>query len=53
MEVQVMAMMGSSPSTAEGESVQDASETILLSRGLELSSPPTIHHILDGQPLLR
>lgn len=53
MEVQVLAMMGTSPTTAEGEATPDASETILLSRGLELSSPPTIHHILDGQPLLR
>ncbi|CAH0703737.1 unnamed protein product [Spodoptera exigua] len=53
VEVQVQAMMGGSPMGVEGESPQDGSEALLLSRGLELSSPPTIHQVLDGQPLLR
>ncbi|XP_063374022.1 E3 ubiquitin-protein ligase MYCBP2 [Cydia amplana] len=53
VEVQVLAMMGASPTGAESESAQDGSEALLLARGLELSSPPTIHHVLDGQPLLR
>ncbi|KAJ0183671.1 hypothetical protein K1T71_000094 [Dendrolimus kikuchii] len=53
VEVQVQAMIGSSPTGNEGELAQDATESLLLSRGLELSSPPTIHQVLDGQPLLR
>ncbi|XP_050560251.1 E3 ubiquitin-protein ligase MYCBP2 isoform X7 [Spodoptera frugiperda] len=53
VEVQVQAMTGGSPMGVEGESPQDGSEALLLSRGLELSSPPTIHQVLDGQPLLR
>ncbi|XP_052752649.1 E3 ubiquitin-protein ligase MYCBP2 isoform X3 [Galleria mellonella] len=53
VEVQMLAMIGSSPG-AEGDSgSHDGSEYLLLSRGLELSSPPTIHQVLDGQPLLR
>ncbi|KAJ8737325.1 hypothetical protein PYW07_000596 [Mythimna separata] len=53
VEVQVNAMMGGSPVGVEGDPPHDGSEALLLSRGLELSSPPSIHHVLDGQPLLR
>ncbi|CAB3259025.1 unnamed protein product [Arctia plantaginis] len=53
VEVQVNSMIGSSPMGVEGESSQDGSEALFLSRGLELSSSPSIHHVLDGQPLLR
>lgn len=31
----------------------DETETLLLSRGLETGSPPAIHSVLDGYPLLR
>ncbi|XP_052746829.1 E3 ubiquitin-protein ligase highwire isoform X2 [Bicyclus anynana] len=31
----------------------DESETLLLSRGLELPSPPAIHNVIDGLSLLR
>lgn len=51
MEVQSCALRGSSPN-GEGEA-QDSSEALMLSRGLELSSPPSVHQVLDGQPLLR
>lgn len=52
-EVQVNSMAGGSPMGVESETPQDGSEALFLSRGLELSSSPSIHHVLDGQPLLR
>ncbi|XP_048488841.1 E3 ubiquitin-protein ligase MYCBP2 [Plutella xylostella] len=51
LDVQTCIPSGSSPTNGEGET--DTSEALMLSRGLELSSPPSIHHVLDGQPLLR
>lgn len=54
VEVQVLAMIGSNYIGAGTEEAnQDSSESLLLARGLEISSPPTIHQVLDGQPLLR
>ncbi|CAH2238824.1 jg23236 [Pararge aegeria aegeria] len=35
------------------ETCADETEALLLSRGLELASPPAIHSVLDGHPLLR
>ncbi|XP_045784545.1 E3 ubiquitin-protein ligase MYCBP2 [Maniola jurtina] len=61
-EVQMQAMItnGGSGGTcvsgvaeASGEACADESEALMLSRGLELASPPAIHNVLDGQPLLR
>ncbi|CAH2036099.1 unnamed protein product, partial [Iphiclides podalirius] len=37
----------------EGEPPVDSNEMMFIMRGLELSSPPTIHQVLDGQPLSR
>nr|XP_049693135.1 E3 ubiquitin-protein ligase MYCBP2 isoform X3 [Helicoverpa armigera] len=37
---------------ADGDA-PDSSEALLLARGLELSSPPTVHQVLDAQPLMR
>ncbi|XP_037299798.1 E3 ubiquitin-protein ligase highwire-like isoform X4 [Manduca sexta] len=52
VEAQINAIIGSSPTNTDSDS-KDAREALLLSRGLELSSPPTIHQILEGQQLLR
>lgn len=52
VEVQMHAM-SSSTAGAGDESGTDETEALLLSRGLELGSPPTVHAVLDGMPLLR
>ncbi|XP_041987793.1 E3 ubiquitin-protein ligase highwire [Aricia agestis] len=52
MEVQLLAISAGNtgPGSSDGD---DESEALLLSRGLHLSSPPTVHHVLEGLPLLR
>lgn len=52
VEVQLMAMSFGANGAGEGEAA-DESEALLLSRGLHLSSPPTVQHVLEGLPLLR
>ncbi|XP_061382096.1 E3 ubiquitin-protein ligase MYCBP2 isoform X5 [Danaus plexippus] len=62
VEVQTMALssstagtslMGDGACAAVDEDIADQSEALLISRGLELASPPAVHHVLDGLPLLR
>ncbi|KAL0852359.1 hypothetical protein ABMA28_000560 [Loxostege sticticalis] len=53
VEVQLLSMMGANPSGAEVDAAQTPGGALLLARGLELSSPPTIHQVLDGHPLIR
>ncbi|XP_059059876.1 E3 ubiquitin-protein ligase MYCBP2 [Achroia grisella] len=56
VEVQMLAMMGSSQGAEGGRGAEwghDSCENLLLSKGLELSSPPSIHQILEGLPLIR
>lgn len=49
VEVQLLSMLGA----GGAEDAQAQGGAALLSRGLELSSPPTIHQVLDGHPLIR
>ncbi|XP_069365103.1 E3 ubiquitin-protein ligase MYCBP2 isoform X3 [Maniola hyperantus] len=61
VQMQAMATNGGSgggcvSGVAEGsgeEACADETEALLLSRGLELASPPAVHNVLDGHPLLR
>ncbi|RVE51528.1 hypothetical protein evm_003798 [Chilo suppressalis] len=53
VEVQLLSMMGANLSGADLEPTQTPAGAQLLARGLELSSPPTIHQVLDGHPLIR
>lgn len=46
-------LMGDGACAAVDEDIADQSEALLISRGLELASPPAVHHVLDGLPLLR
>ncbi|XP_028043251.1 E3 ubiquitin-protein ligase MYCBP2 isoform X2 [Bombyx mandarina] len=51
LEVQLQAMIGGNPTGGEDETPQDACETLFLSRGLDLTSLPTVHQIFDDQSL--
>ncbi|XP_064076475.1 E3 ubiquitin-protein ligase MYCBP2 [Vanessa tameamea] len=51
VEVQMLAM--SSSGGGCDEIGGDETETLLLSRGLEIGSPPAVQSVLDGKPLLR
>ncbi|XP_060809498.1 E3 ubiquitin-protein ligase MYCBP2 [Amyelois transitella] len=53
IEVQLLAVMGSTPVAGEAENQQDNSEALMLARGLDITSQPTVHQVLDGEPLLR
>ncbi|CAH0716565.1 unnamed protein product, partial [Brenthis ino] len=53
VEVQMQAMSTSGAGAGTDEASSDETESLLLSRGLELGSPPTVHAVLDGLPLLR
>lgn len=53
VEVQMQAMSTSGAGAGTDEASSDETEALLLSRGLELGSPPTVHAVLDGLPLLR
>lgn len=53
-EAQGQSASSNGAAVAEADFVsEDPGTAVLLSRGLEISSPPTIHQVLDGQPLLR
>ncbi|XP_038216347.1 E3 ubiquitin-protein ligase highwire [Zerene cesonia] len=50
VELQMLATNGTTPS---GDEATDESEAMFLYRGLDLPSAPSVHNVLDGQPLLR